>query len=50
MRFALWGFYVWKYFFVQIANVSIPLSRRDGDAIAAPFSTLNLNPNFPLKK
>jgi len=50
MRFALCGFYVWKDFFVQIANVSIPLSRRDGDAIVVPFSTLNLNPSFPLKK
>jgi hypothetical protein len=50
MRFALCRVNSWKDFFVQIVNVSIPSSRQDGDAIAVPVSTSNLNPSFPFKK
>jgi len=49
MRFALCGFYGWKDFVVQIATVSIPFGHPDGDAIAVPFLTSNLNPNFRSK-
>jgi hypothetical protein len=50
MLFAPCEFNGWKDTPVQIVNVSIPLSRQDGDAIVVPFSILNLNPNFLLKK
>jgi hypothetical protein len=46
MPFALCGFKSMKDFIVQIENVSIPYSREDGDAMAVPFSTSNLDPNF----
>jgi hypothetical protein len=42
--------YVWKVFFVQIVAVSIPFNRPDGDAIAVPFSTSNLNPSSRFKR
>jgi len=50
MVFAPWGFGQWKDFFVQIATVSIPFSRPDGDAIVVPFLTSNSNPSFPSRK
>jgi hypothetical protein len=50
MLFALCGSSSWKDFLVQSATVLIPFSLPDGDAIAAPFWTSSLNPNFPSKK
>jgi hypothetical protein len=50
MHFALCVFNKWRNSFVQTVNGSFPFTHQDGDAIAVPFSTSNLNPDFPSKK
>jgi len=48
--FQRYGVEFWKSSLVQIVIGSMLFVKRDGDATAVPFSTLNSNQNFQSKR